>query len=185
MKKKAAFEMSISTIVIIVIAVVLLVLGLVFVRQIFGVGTRSVSQIDLQVRNQLQKMLGDEGKDITIYSKEVKVKPGTEFTTAFAARNPGGGSVTNLKYKVKLTRGNNDCVDKNGNIGDWFVIPARLETPQPFDSYDPDIAYGDIVLNIPKNAVLCSQRISVVLVHNNIEIAADAFTLHVLRGGLF
>lgn len=188
--KKAGFEMSMTTIVVIVIAVVLLVLGLVFVRQIFGTATKSVSQVDLQVRNQLQKMLGEEGKDITIYSKEVSVKPGTDFTIAFGATNPAGGSISSLKYKVATTPGREDCVAKNGNIDSWFIIPPAINSQQSFsfDSYETAAAYGDLVMSIPKEAILCTQRISVILIYKdvsgNMQQIADALTLHVARGGI-
>lgn len=185
--KKAAFEMSITTLVIIVIAVVILILGLVFVRQIFGVATRSVSQVDLQVRSQLQKLFGETGRDIVVYTKEVNIKPtGESISIAFAARRPGGGSVSDLKYKVTLTPGRGDCIEKNGEsvVESWFIIPRALNQPQNFDSYEVDTAYGDIVVNVPKGTALCSQRVKVTLMFNNREIA-DAFTLNVVRGGLF
>lgn len=187
MNKKAGFEMSVTTLVVIVIAIVLLILGLVFVKQIFGTATKSVSQVDLQVRNQLQKMFGEEGRDIIVYSKEVNIRPtGESISIAFAARNPAGGSVSNLKYKVSLIEGRDDCIAKNGRtaVESWFIIPKALDTPQSFNSYETDIAYGDIVVSIPKGTLLCSQRVSVKLMYSQGEIA-DAFTINVIRSGLF
>lgn len=187
MNKKAGFEMSITTLVVIVIAVIILILGLVFVRQIFGTATKSVSQVDLQVRNQLQKLFGEEGRDIVVYSKEINIRPtGESVSTAFAARNPIGGGVSNLRYKVTLTEGRDDCIAKNGKaaVESWFIIPKALNTPQSFDSYEVDIAYGDIVMSIPKGTTLCTQRVSVKLMYDSKEIA-DAFTVNVVRGGIF
>lgn len=183
--KKGGFEMSITTLVIIVIAVVMLILGLVLVRQIFGVASESVSQVDIQVRGQLQKFFGEEGRDIVIYSKEVNIKPiGETFSTAFAAKNPEGGSVESLRYNISLTD-IGDCKEKNNKpiVESWFMTP--LNQKLSFDDYEVDTAYGDILINIPRGAKLCTQRVKVELIYGDNQKIASSFTIKVIRGGIF
>jgi hypothetical protein len=64
--KKAAFEMSITTIIIIVIAVVMLILGLVFVRTIMC-GALNIATTTLEgAQGEINKLFGEErGEEVT------------------------------------------------------------------------------------------------------------------------
>ena len=54
--KKAAIELSIGTVVIIVLAMSMLILGLVLIRNIFTGATESVDQINDNVRSEIIKL---------------------------------------------------------------------------------------------------------------------------------
>jgi len=63
--KKAAFEMSITTVVILVIAVIMLILGLVFVRTIMCRGLQMAATTLEGAENEINKFFGQEvGKEI-------------------------------------------------------------------------------------------------------------------------
>ena len=73
--KKAAMEMSVGTIVTIVLLVTVLVLGLVLIRSIFTSGVRSVNQIDDKVRSAIDDLfIKDESVKIAFSPSDRKVK---------------------------------------------------------------------------------------------------------------
>ena len=179
--KKAAFEMSITTLVIIVIAVVMLILGLVFVRQIFGTATDSISVIDEQVKNQLKTMFGQEQSYVVIYNVETSIKPDTEsFRIPLAARTQTGNTVTqdNLQYKISIVGG--DCLNPEG----WFVYP-QPGTWNNFDSFEFDTGYVDLILSVPKGTALCTSVMKMAVKDGTGEFASKTFTVKIVRGGLF
>jgi hypothetical protein len=88
--KKGAIELSIGTIVIIVLAMAMLILGLVLVRSIFSGSTTAVNSINTGVLNEIQKVFADTDKKMAIYPSvgmiELKQKSaGSGF--AFSVRN--------------------------------------------------------------------------------------------------
>ncbi len=76
LNKKAAMEMSVGTIVTIVLLMGVLVLGVFLVQKIFGGATGAIDQINTQVENEIQKLFSDEGKSLAIYptSRDITIK---------------------------------------------------------------------------------------------------------------
>jgi hypothetical protein len=92
--KKAAMEMSVGTIVTIVLLMATLVLGLVLIKTIFFSSKNAVTNVNNQIENELTKMFEDEGAKLVIYpsSREIILKKKQEDTPkgfAFAVRNNG------------------------------------------------------------------------------------------------
>ena len=88
--KKAAMEMSVGTIVTIVLMMTLLVLGIFFIQRIFDLGTNAIDSIGTEVENEIQKLFSDEGTKLAIYpsSRDVKIKKGGDPKGfAFSVRN--------------------------------------------------------------------------------------------------
>ena len=88
--KKAAMEMSMGTIVTIILLVVMLVLGIFFIQRIFGSGTNAIDQIDSQVQSEINKIFTEEGKTFVIYpsSRQITLKTGDDPKGfAFAYKN--------------------------------------------------------------------------------------------------
>ena len=65
--KRAAMEMTMGTMVTIVLLVTVLILGLVLVRTIFRSGTDAISDIDSAVQDEIRKLFADEGKTLVVY----------------------------------------------------------------------------------------------------------------------
>jgi hypothetical protein len=78
--KRAAMEMSVGTMVTIVLLMIVLVLGIFFIQRIFGVGTNAIDTIDSEVLNQIEKLFSEEGKKIAVYptARDVSVKKGDD-----------------------------------------------------------------------------------------------------------
>ena len=58
--KRAAIEMSMGTIITIILAVVFLILGLTFVKSIFGVASSSIQITDDKLKAQLSTLFAGE-----------------------------------------------------------------------------------------------------------------------------
>jgi len=79
--KLAAMEMSIGTIVTIVLLMTVLILGLVLVRTIFKSSVENIEGIDTAVKAEIQKLFAeDENKKIVVYpaTRDVVIKKGDE-----------------------------------------------------------------------------------------------------------
>jgi hypothetical protein len=74
--KKAAMEMSVGTVVTIVLLMSVLVLGIFFVQKIFWTGTNAIDTIDSEVQNQISQVFSEEGKKVAIYptSRQITLK---------------------------------------------------------------------------------------------------------------
>ena len=64
--KKAAIELSIGTIVVIVIAMTMLVLGLILVKNIFSGATESVDSLNEKVMGEISKLFTDESANVVV-----------------------------------------------------------------------------------------------------------------------
>jgi len=107
--KKAAMEMSVGTIVTIVLLMTILILGLVLVRTIFKTATTSIDGIDDAMRSQVQKLFAeDDNRKIVIQpaNREVSLKKGDEGRGfGLFIRNVGETS----QFSYDLTAQETDC----------------------------------------------------------------------------
>ena len=80
-RKEGALEMSIGTIVVIVIAMAMLILGLVLVRTIFTGATESIGTLGDKVQDEIAGLFADEGPDVVVKlgtGQTAKIKPGSD-----------------------------------------------------------------------------------------------------------
>lgn len=87
--KTGAFEFSMTTVIVIVLGVTMLVLGLIFIKQIFSKGTNAIDDIDEKVQLEINKLFSEEGKKIVVYPKEreIRMKKGTDGGFGFSILN--------------------------------------------------------------------------------------------------
>src|SRR3990167_3393632 len=88
--KRAAMEMSVGTMVTIVLLMIVLVLGIFFIQRIFSSGTNAIDTIDNEIQSQIQKLFAEEGRKVAIYptSREIEVKRGDDPKGfAFSVKN--------------------------------------------------------------------------------------------------
>jgi len=199
--KKAAFELSVSTMIVIVLAVVFLILALTLLRRIFGGATESIDKIDAQVMKEIEKMFTDENKKIIVYLGEEKtanIRAGTQgFSFWLAAKTLYGNAVGNwsgIQYKLELDK-NSECYKKLGasQIEKWFITQKLSTTTEIYNDiseYEGDTAYAKIQLTIPEATTLCSQDVKVSFIDNTQEekklpIGGLTFTIRILRKAIF
>ena len=89
-EKRAAMEMSVGTMVTIVLLMIVLVLGIFFIQKIFKSGSNAIETIDSQTQSELQKLFANENAKIAFYPtyKDVVVNRGDDPKGfAFSIRN--------------------------------------------------------------------------------------------------
>lgn len=74
--KRAALEMSVGTIVTIVLLMSVLILGIFLIQKIFGASTNAIDSINNQVEDQINKLFAQDGTKIAIYptSRDITIK---------------------------------------------------------------------------------------------------------------
>ena len=205
--KKAAIELSVGTIVIIVIAMTMLIMGIVLVRNIFGGATASVTSLNDKVKSEIASLFTEEGEKIVIYGagadRTIKIKRGTEsfgfVISALADRtsNPTTGASTTrneLKYNLELSD-DTDC--DRVQFRSYFRNPRwatgsdmLAANNREFDDFDNP--RGDVLinLNIPGDAETCTQKITVTIYDSSggrsppVE-SSKSFNIQIVSGGFF
>ena len=90
-QKKAAMEMSVGTIVTIVLLMSVLVLGLVLIRTIYSSSVENIKGIDQEVKGQIRKLFAEEdSRKVVIYpsTREITIKKGQDDAGfGFSIRN--------------------------------------------------------------------------------------------------
>lgn len=196
--KKAAIELSIGTVVIIVIAMSMLILGLVLVRNIFTGATESVDSLNDKVKAEIANLFTKEGSKIGIKlsaDKIAKIPAGTKgFGVGFGAKTRDGGNIldstgnVNLKYDLELT--NTACAGFDKFILDHpfpggFSVGSRTDKKSFEEEIGPN-GYTILVFNIPEGTPECSQSIKITT-YDGIPsvIATSSFRVQVTSGKIF
>jgi hypothetical protein len=88
--KRGAMEMSVGTIVTVVLLMAVLVLGIFLVQRIFKSASGAVDSIDNQVQSEISKLFSEEGAALAIYptSRQIALKKGDDPKGfAFSVKN--------------------------------------------------------------------------------------------------
>ncbi len=190
--RKAALELSIGTIVVIVIGMSMLILGLVLVRTIFSGSTKSVNDLNEQVQSEILDLFDDDSGNLVVQlgsADTAKVKPGDRFNVAIGAQHPSGDAVTRdtLLYRVELADDSDDnCVRKLGRQRTEDLFVTRVNTWNEFGKYSGSNAFALIEIDAPKGTERCTQKVNVDmrLKDSATPSDGDAFILEVTKAGL-
>ena len=161
--KRAAMEMSVGTIVTIVLLMGVLVLGVFLIQKIFSSATGAVDVIDQEIKSEISKLFStDESKKIVIYpsSRKITIKKGEQgLGFAFSIRNVDDEEAT-FSYSVEASE--TDCESLNVEEASSYLALGK--------SGDIQIAAGSIMenpklvtFNIPETAPPCSVSYSITL----------------------
>ncbi len=174
--KKAAMELSIGTIVIIVLAMSMLIFGLILIRNIFAGGTSAIDSINDQVTNEINKMFGED-KKVVIYPSvnPIVVKQDKQSGFALGIKNKLTGiSSQNAEFSytiVPISDVEQDCGVTKEDLMDLFVAGSSEDTniPIPTGSAPQSIP---ILFNTGEGDPLCTVRfrIDVKANNNNYEV---------------
>jgi len=103
--KKGAIELSIGTIVIIVLAMSMLILGLVLVKNIFKGSTNVVDMTNEQLKNQVASIFGEEQKLVVYPDTEIiDIKIGERGAFGIGIRNKiSGAAASSAKFSYTVS----------------------------------------------------------------------------------
>ncbi len=162
--KKAAVELSIGTIVIIVLAMSMLILGLVLIKGIFTGATDNVDEINEKVKEEIKNLFVDDSERAILKLTEstAKVEQGSEFGVAFGVRNTEKGSVGSQTFRYDTLL---DDINIRENCG---VTKEVAEKWIKFGSGSLSVRPGDIgaeriKVSISEDAPLCETKYRIVI----------------------
>ena len=86
--KKGAIEMSIGTIVIIVLAMSMLILGMILVKNIFSGASENVLQMNDKVKDQINKLFVEDKRTVVYLPNQIaKIQQNEDWGVAFGIKN--------------------------------------------------------------------------------------------------
>jgi hypothetical protein len=163
--KKAAMEMSIGTLVTIVLLMTVLILGLILVQKIFVGATDSVDSINDQVMNQINNLFSTENRDLVVSlgsQHTAKVKQGTKNFGLVVGYAPDTTTTLNsCRYAIAAASGTgaNYCTSQNGVVPEnWFITGT---SGVKFSEIQNGVGFDLIKLNVPTSISPCLQRFTI------------------------
>ncbi len=190
-QKKAAMELSISTIVIIVLAMSMLILGLVLIRTIFTGTTESINELNEKVKGEITDLFVDESSKLVVKlgsDRTARIRAGTEnFGIGIGAKTIDGSTVTkDLKYKLSLddsARENCLSILKTKKAEELFK--QKMSIFSEFDRFQGDTAFAIIEISIPEGTPLCTQKVYIDVRDGNEDLGREVFIIEVVRKAFF
>jgi hypothetical protein len=174
--KQAQMEMSVGTIVTIVLLVTLLILGVVLIQNIFTSAKGVVDLTDQQLRSEISKLFSEDSK-MSIYpgTRLVEIKQGSTDGVGFGIKNlqQGVSGENTFSYIISATDTANCGVTKA--IAESWITVGKTEQ-------DLAIPVGDslvrkVLFNMPVGSPLCTVRFKIEVKIGNSNYASDFFDL--------
>jgi hypothetical protein len=178
--KSGAIELSIGTIVIIVLAMSMLILGLVLVQSIFSGATYNVEQMNNKVRDEINKLFVEDKKIVVYLPNQIaEIEQSEEWGIAFAIKNLAQGTAQAGRFNYETIVSDPDLRTKCGvgelDVEKWITTGrADVITIGPGDTY-----YGVTRFFIPENAPLCTVRFHITVTLDNQPYATEFFDVRV------
>lgn len=181
MKKKGAIELSIGTIVIIVLAMSMLILGMVLVKNIFTGSSENILQMNDQVKDQINKLFVEDKRTVIYLPNQIaKIRQNEDWGVAFGIKNLARGTAEAGRFHYEVSVSDPDVRTKCGI--DERTIESWIKTGRVDDSIiAPGQSYFGIVrFLVPENAPLCTVRFHIDVTLDNTPYATDFFDVEVL-----
>jgi len=176
MERRAAMEMSVGTIVTIVLLMFVLVLGIVLVQKIFSSAKGAIDLTDEQLKSEINKLFGED-KELVIYpsSRRVEIKQEREDGVGIGIKNllQGASGTNTFSYEVIISDAS-DCVETKEEVAEWFTTGKSED--------DIPIAVGKsaiqkVLFRIPSGTSLCTARFRVNVYAEGDAYATDFFDI--------
>lgn len=168
-QKKAAMEMSVGTIVTIVLLMSVLILGIFLIKNIFSGAKGAIDLTNQQLQSEINTLFGDE-RELVIYPKTrlVEIKQGELDEVGIGIKNllEGVSGSQTFSYEVLLSDGSN-CVESEEEIMSWIVI-GKSASNIPIRVGDSTIER--VRLKPPIGSSLCTIRFRV-----NVYVGEDPY----------
>ncbi len=179
--RKGALELSIGTIVIIVLAMAMLILGLVLVRGIFTGAKYNVDQLNKNVEGEINKLFNEEGQKTVFYlpNNQAEIKKGKSFGVAFGIRNTAQGEATagNFIYTVKAAEVQSGCQLTLAQA-DSYIIIGKTGTLSLIPGDDPKVRL--IKIQPSSSAPLCEISYDLVVTKDGQPYDTNFFIIKII-----
>jgi len=179
--KQAAIELSIGTIVVVVLAMSMLILGLVLVKNIMSGSINNVDQINEKVKGEINKLFVED-KTVVLYLKngQAEIKQGGSWGVAFGIKNSATGTIQGSSFKYDVVVSDSKIEDKcgvkkedaeawitTGKSDEFQIAPGKTQT-------------GIVRFNIPSDAPLCTVRFHMTVTKDDKAYDTEIFDVTVI-----
>ena len=181
MQKKGAMELSIGTIVIIVLAMSMLILGLVLIRTIFTGAKYNVDTMNDKVRDEINKLFVED-KKIVIYlaNQLAEMEQGKDWGIAFAVKSFLPGSDPS-RFEYEVTVANPSEVSSNCGVNEnealSWIKAGRIE--EGINIAPGGVKTWIIRFQMPETAPLCIVRYNINVEADGEFYDADSFDINI------
>ena len=166
--KKGAIEMSMTTIIVIVLGVTLLILGLVFIRNIFSKTSGLAEEAFGSAEKEIQQRLGATDEMYISGGLRWELEPGKSAARLIAIQNFDDDLSASHDFKVEI-----NPTDNKGSK-DWFFIsqPGKLKVGEKTNI--------PVEVKLPNGIIPGSSfSFKVVALRDNIEYASQPIIISV------
>lgn len=128
-KTKGAMEMSVGTIVTIVLLMSVLILGLFLVRNIFSSANGAIDMTDQQLQAEIGKLFGAEDAKLAIYpsSKYLEIKTKNDDAIGIGIKHINDQLDSETQFSYQVTHRQNSC-NMNENQAMSLIVLGRTAT---------------------------------------------------------
>ena len=167
--KRAAMEMSVGTIVTIVLLMSVLVLGIFLIQKIFKTGTSAIDQVDTKIQSEIDRLFADEDKSVVVYPKEreITISKGDSGGFGFSIMNKEQ-TAGSFSYVILVGEIGSGCQLSKEQAESLIVLgKTGTNIDLPSGSKLDDAIF--VKFNIPETAPLCQIRYSLDVENNGVQ----------------
>ncbi|MFB6246252.1 MAG: hypothetical protein ABEI74_01505 [Candidatus Pacearchaeota archaeon] len=187
--KKGAMEMSVGTIVTIVLLMSVLVLGIFLVQKIFSTGTSAIDNVDSQVKSQINKLFSDGDQPLVILppSKRVSIQKGQTPPAgfAFSMKNPSNSKAQTFNYETTISdlgKCKQAGLTKD-EINGWILGKSGSKELGPSQKMNGG---RTVTFSVPENAPECTFEVKFkVTPSKTTDFYSKFIKISITSGGLF
>lgn len=119
--KKAAMEMSVGTLVTIVLLMAVLGLGIFLIQKIFKGSTNAIDDINQEVQSQINKLFTDQTTKTVVYpqSREIQLQKGDSGGVGFSIKN---NERSEGVFSYETTWSEDDCNFGKADAEDLIIL---------------------------------------------------------------
>jgi len=176
--KSGAMEMSVGTIVTIVLLMGVLVLGVFLIQNIFSSAKGAIDLTDQQLKDEINKLFsGDSRMSIYPGTKFVEIKQENTDGVGIGIRNLAVGEAGTKTFSYEVIASDvKDCGVSEGEAESW-IVTGKSESNIPIPS--GEIVTDKILFRIPVGAPLCIAKFRINVDSEGEAYATDSFNIEI------
>jgi hypothetical protein len=165
--KRAAMEMTVGTIVTIVLLMSALVLGLILTNTVFKSAKGAIDLTDQELTSRISKAFGSEDAKLAVYpqSAELDIKQEDQEEIGLGIRNLLEGVSGTIMFSYDIAVDENTCDGEKKDFGLEWINIGKTGANIPINVGDS--SSERIRFNIPSGSPLCSVEYRVIVKYIN------------------
>jgi hypothetical protein len=175
--KKAAIELSMTTIIVVVLSLALLTLGFVLVRNIMCSSINTITNVNELSDSQIRDLFGAQGGEIQCVG-EKDVLPVYAGKTNYIKCIISASEVADYEFKIEINEVYS-TIPKD-TIKKWLVEGGKFDNIAPGDKKSKQVG----VLRVPDNAPDGDISLDLIITKNNEDFETDTLNFKVSRTNL-